>query len=481
MAYTIAVGAPALEEAPGCRSQVAHRHQRSRRARGLQGQGTSLRGSIHTFQEAGPLEGANPAHGAQTNALQGAHTNPNRKAQANPLQGAQATPHRGAQSRSPNRHRTEPCGSHPAPPKATPPKAAITNATTPSLAAHQHSASLPAPQKAAKPLPIPHSSTVNGWIQASCDANPLPPATVMELARVVQAWRSHPDGPEGAPEDVRRRGVRARNRLVVHNLRLIGHLWGRHRCGIPDPTEATADALQEAALALVRAVEKFDPTRGYTLGTYATFWIKQGFGYHERQHRRLIRLPHHKLDLLARLWRLSEQHLMATGQAPTTAWLAERCGTGGQAMAPAAVEQVLLVWRQTLPLELDRPCGPPEEGRGALTLMEQVMDPHAIHPAVHDPLVRQADFPDGPATYATCAADSHDPQRSLLPLLLEHLDPVSRRLIWHRHLREHPLTARQVCRVMGLTLEEQKRLEAEALQTLRAVAQSPGVGGLLGR
>lgn len=61
-----------------------------------------------------------------------------------------------------------------------------------------------------------------------------------------------------------------------------------------------------------------------------------------------------------------------------------------------------------------------------------------------------------------------------MPLLLERLDPLSRRLLWHRYLREHPLTRRQIKKVMGLALEEQERLEAEALAVLRGAAREYG-------
>jgi DNA-directed RNA polymerase sigma subunit (sigma70/sigma32) len=58
--------------------------------------------------------------------------------------------------------------------------------------------------------------------------------------------------------------------------------------------------------------------------------------------------------------------------------------------------------------------------------------------------------------------------------LLERLDAVSRRLLWHRYLREHPLTRRQIKKVMGLSVEEQERLEADALEVLRAAAREHG-------
>ncbi|MFN9071626.1 MAG: sigma-70 family RNA polymerase sigma factor, partial [Cyanobacteriota bacterium] len=319
----------------------------------------------------------------------------------------------------------------------------------------------------------PMAPSVRSWIKSSCTAEPLSEATVLELARRVQRWKAHPQGAEQAPPKDQRRGLRARNKLVAHNLRLIGSTWHRHRNGLPGCSEATADALQEAAIALVRAAEKFDPSRGYPFSTYASFWIRQGFGQYERQFRRMIRLPHDKLDLLARVLRLSQEQLAATGQTPSVAWLAERCGPRGTAVDAAALERLLVRWNQTLPLELDRPCKS-DEGEG-MTLLDQVADRAFSDVAMHDSLVEAADFPDGAATYASCVADPEDPQRSLLPLLLEQLDPTARRLIWHRYLREHPLTPRQIKRVMGLSFEEQDQLEAEALERMQAAAKEQGL------
>jgi RNA polymerase primary sigma factor len=114
--------------------------------------------------------------------------------------------------------------------------------------------------------------SVQDWFEASNRLQPLAERTVIELSRRIQCWQRHPDGPAAAPDPVRRRALRARDRLVVHNLRLVSHTWVRHRSSLLCSDEATADALQEAAISLVRAAEKFDPTRGYRFSTYATFW-----------------------------------------------------------------------------------------------------------------------------------------------------------------------------------------------------------------
>ncbi|MFM7548986.1 MAG: sigma-70 family RNA polymerase sigma factor [Cyanobacteriota bacterium] len=306
------------------------------------------------------------------------------------------------------------------------------------------------------------------WLEASSHWLPLSERTVLELARRIHQWQKHPAGPDGAPAALKRRALRARDHLVRHNLRLIGHTWGRHRSTLPGGEEGTLDAFQEAALALVRAAEKFDPSRGYRFSTYASFWVRRGFCQHQRRGKRLIRLPHDKVDVIGRAMRLMAQELERNGAVPPLAWVAERCGPGGQAMAPAELEALLEQWRRTAPMELDRPV---REAGQPTTLLALVPDPAAVDVAAFDAFLAEADFPDGVATYATCAADSRDPQRSLLPLLLERLDPVSRRLLWHRYLREHPLTRRQIKRVMGLAVEEQERLEAEALALLRRAAQ----------
>jgi DNA-directed RNA polymerase sigma subunit (sigma70/sigma32) len=63
----------------------------------------------------------------------------------------------------------------------------------------------------------------------------------------------------------------------------------------------------------------------------------------------------------------------------------------------------------------------------------------------------------------------------MLPVLMRSLRPVERRLLWHRYLREHPLTVRQLERVMGLSPSQQQSLERVALQKLRAAARAAGM------
>ena len=334
---------------------------------------------------------------------------------------------------------------------------------------------------AGKPAPF-IATSVYFWLESTARHEPLQPVTVLELSRRVQAWRHHPNGIHGAPCHVRRRALRARNQLACHNLRLITHAWKRHRSGLPLQEEATADALQEAALSLLRAAEKFDPARGYSFSTYASFWVRHGFSVHQRSQRRLIRLPAHRMELLLRLRRLVSRYSAIHGQPPSLEWLAERCGERGKPVRVELIQQLLLLWWQSATLELDRPLAS-SEGEHSETLLDVVPDSRGADPtfcAAHALEVNDypdlSDFPDAPALLATCARDGQDEQRSMLPVLMRSLRPVERRLLWHRYLREHPLTARQLERVMGLSPTQQQELERTALQKLREAARAAGMG-----
>jgi len=99
----------------------------------------------------------------------------------------------------------------------------------------------------------------------------LTPAEAIHLGGIVRRWQDWEPSPDHAPEAVRRRGLRARNRMVSANLRLVVCVaTTRHSHRAP-----LADRLQNGTIGLARAVEKFDPARGYTFSTYAYWWIRQ--------------------------------------------------------------------------------------------------------------------------------------------------------------------------------------------------------------
>lgn len=144
------------------------------------------------------------------------------------------------------------------------------------------------------------------WWRSSCLYQPLAEATVIALARRIQRWQQWPQGAEAAPPGVRHSGLRARDHLVRHNLRLIVHTYRRMLgrgllaggCSDADPhcyAGPIGDAFQEAAIQLQRAAERFDPCRGTTFATYATPWLQAAFLAQKRQLRRQQQL-HYQLE-----------------------------------------------------------------------------------------------------------------------------------------------------------------------------------------
>lgn len=188
------------------------------------------------------------------------------------------------------------------------------------------------------------------------------------------------------------------------------------------------------------------------------------------------------MELLLRLRRLVGRYSAVHGQPPSLEWLAERCVERGKPVRVELIQLLLLQWWQSATLELDRPLATPK-GEPSETLLDVVPDPRGADPTLAAALAleagdcpEQADFPDAPALLASSARDGQDEQRSMLPvLMLRSLRPVERRLLWHLYLREHPLTARQLERVMGLSPKQQQALEHTALQKLRAAARAAGL------
>lgn len=141
---------------------------------------------------------------------------------------------------------------------------------------------------------------------------------VIGLARQVQAWQAHPEGPAAASYLVRLRGVSARNRLVEHNLRLIIWIWQRsYSVRVPSDHPGLADMLQCATARLMRAAEMFKPCSGRTFGTYADAWIRRGFGDWFEKEQRVIHLPPQQLQAVRAGRILRDQIIEAEGRTPS--------------------------------------------------------------------------------------------------------------------------------------------------------------------
>jgi len=96
----------------------------------------------------------------------------------------------------------------------------------------------------------------------------LTPSEEIILGTTVREWQDWPDGPEAAPTRIQRKGMKARDRMMTANLRLVVHVAKKFNGRLNGGMELM-DLIQEGTVGLVRGVEKCDPTRGYKFATFA--------------------------------------------------------------------------------------------------------------------------------------------------------------------------------------------------------------------